>query len=110
MAEQREASRQALRKAIRSKRQQRSSRQALAQEHQHQQGERPEGLMPSAAQLPDLMGKLDPKTVQAIMKKAGLTPENMPSSRKLRRAAGSLPPAYVAALMGGGSVPAALGK
>jgi hypothetical protein len=116
-AEQREANRQALRKAIRSKQQQRSSRQALTHaEQQRAEADAEAAEHGGVAQLPgigagldpSLLSKIDARTLQALMKKAGIAAPNMPSGRKIRRAAQNLSGAQLAAMAASGA--GAVGK
>jgi 2-oxoglutarate dehydrogenase complex dehydrogenase (E1) component-like enzyme len=109
-AEQREANRLALRKAIRSKRQQRSSQQALSRAEEMQQARDAAPGMAGAAATPDadLLGKIDARTLQAIMKKAGFATDNLPSSRRVRRLMQNLTPAQMAAMAGSAGGSAAL--
>lgn len=102
-AEQREANRQALRKAIRNKQQMRSSRQAISEsatESAGGMGASPLGFDPA------MLNQIDSRTLQALMKKAGVAPSQGPSVRKFKRAAQGLSPAYLSAIMGAGNTPA----
>lgn len=94
-AEQREANRAALKKALRNKRQQRSSKFALSQSESHEAGTA--GTMPAdpSAMLPT---GLDAKMLQAILRKTGHATADAPSMRKLKRAMQSMPAGYLAAL------------
>jgi hypothetical protein len=94
-AEQKEANRAALKKALRNKRQQRSSKFALSQSDAHEAGAA--GTMPAdpSAMLP---AGLDAKMLQTILRKTGHATADAPSMRKLKRAMQSMPAGYLAAL------------
>jgi len=96
-AEQQEANRAAIRKALRAKQQQRSSKFALSQAREEAATEIGTGtLLPTA-----LSEGFDAKTLQALLKKTGHATADAPSMRRLKRAMQNMPAGYLAALGAG---------
>jgi len=93
-AEQREANRAALRKALKNKRMQRSTKFALGQADASAEN----GTDTTAAAGPALPAGVDAKMIQALLRKTGHATADAPSMRKLRRAMQAMPAGYLAAL------------
>lgn len=85
-AEKREDARKALREAIRAKREGRTGRQALqARSQAQQQEDAPMGAFGGQEAPLEALAGMDAKTLQALLKSAGVAGDVAPSMRKLRR-------------------------
>ena len=102
-AERKEANRAALKKALRNKRQQRSSKAALshADEESAATGVSAQEMLSST--------RIDAKMIQTLMRKSGQATDNAPSARKLKRLMAAMPPGYLAAMAASGGAAAGLG-